>query len=51
MRIIEHLDNGAKLYPDNIAFIDVGSDKPVLSYADAQPVTQAIAGAPSMTAY
>jgi acyl-CoA synthetase (AMP-forming)/AMP-acid ligase II len=45
MRIIEHFDNGAKLYPDNIAFIDVGSDKPGLSYADALPVTHAIAGA------
>jgi acyl-CoA synthetase (AMP-forming)/AMP-acid ligase II len=45
MRIIEHFDNGAKLYPDNIAFIDVGSDKPGLSYAEAEPLTQAVAGA------
>ena len=40
MRIIEHFDNGTKFYPDNIAFIDVGSDEPGVSYAQAQPLTQ-----------
>ncbi len=45
MRIIEHFDNGCRFYPDNIAFIDVGGDQPGISYAQAQPVTQAIASA------
>lgn len=45
MRIIEHFDNAVRFYPDNIAFVDVGSDEPGLSYAQAQPVTQRIAGA------
>jgi acyl-CoA synthetase (AMP-forming)/AMP-acid ligase II len=45
MRIIEHFDNAARFYPDNIAFVDVGSDEPGLSYAQAQPETQRIAGA------
>ena len=51
MRIIEHFDNGAKYYPDNIAVIDVGSEQPGLSYADAQPVTHAIAGAIAARGY
>ena len=51
MRIIEHFDNGAKYYPDNIAVIDVGSEQPGLSYADAQPVTHAIAGAVAAKGY
>jgi acyl-CoA synthetase (AMP-forming)/AMP-acid ligase II len=45
MRIIEHFDNAARFYPDNIAFVDVGSDEPGVSYADALPVTHRIAGA------
>ena len=45
MRIIEHFDNGVRFYPDNIAFVDVGSEEPGLSYVQAQPVTHAIAGA------
>ena len=45
MRIIEHFDNAARFYPDNIAFLDVGSDQAGLSYAQAQPVTERIAGA------
>jgi acyl-CoA synthetase (AMP-forming)/AMP-acid ligase II len=45
MRIIEHFDNGCRFYPHNIAFIDVGGDQPGISYAQAQPVTQAIASA------
>jgi acyl-CoA synthetase (AMP-forming)/AMP-acid ligase II len=51
MRIIEHFDNGAKYYPDNIAVTDVGSDQPGLSYADALPVTHAIAGAIAARGY
>jgi len=51
MRIIEHFDNGTKYYPDNIAVIDVGSEQPGLSYADAQPVTHAIAGAIAARGY
>ncbi|MEH6580831.1 MAG: AMP-binding protein [Halioglobus sp.] len=45
MRIIEHFDNGASFYPDNIAFVDVGADEPGVSYARAQGKTHAIAGA------
>lgn len=45
MRIIDHFDNGVNFYPDNIAFIDVNSDVPGISYAAAQVVTHAIAGA------
>jgi len=45
MRIIEHFDNGVKYYPNNIAVVDVGGDQEGLSYAEAQPVTHAIAGA------
>jgi acyl-CoA synthetase (AMP-forming)/AMP-acid ligase II len=45
MRIIEHFDNGCRLYPDNTAVVDVGSDQPGISYAQAQPVTHAIAAA------
>ena len=45
MRIIEHFDNGVKYYPNNIAIVDVGGDQEGLSYADAQPVTHAVAGA------
>ena len=37
MRIIEHFDNAVRFYPDNIAFLDVGSDEPGLTYAQAQP--------------
>jgi len=51
MRIIEHFDNGAKYYPNNIAFTDVGSDAPGLSYAQAQPVTHAIAAAINAKGY
>jgi acyl-CoA synthetase (AMP-forming)/AMP-acid ligase II len=43
MRIIEHFDNGARLYPNNIAFVDVGSDEPGISFAEAQPRTHSIA--------
>jgi len=45
MRIIDYFDNGAKFYPDNIAFIDVEEDDAELSYADALPITHRIAGA------
>ena len=45
MRIIEHFDNAVRFYPDNIAFVDVGSDEPGMTYAQAQPITQRIAGA------
>ncbi|MGI9288306.1 MAG: class I adenylate-forming enzyme family protein [Pseudomonadales bacterium] len=45
MRIIEHFDNAARFYPDNIAFIDVDDDGSSLSFAQALPITHAIAGA------
>lgn len=45
MRIIEHFDNAVTFYPDNIAFIDAEGDPDGLSYAQAHPVTHAIAAA------
>ena len=45
MRIIDHFDSGAKLYPDNTAFVDVGDDSSAISYANAQIASHAIAGA------
>lgn len=45
MRIIEYFDNGARYYPDNIAFIDIEEDNAELSYAEAAPVTHRIAAA------
>lgn len=45
MRIIEHFDNAARFYPENIAFVDASDDSTALTYAQAQPKTEAIAGA------
>src|SRR5688572_17651990 len=45
MRIIEHFDNAVRFYPNNLAFVDIGNDAEALTYAQAAPVTQAIAGA------
>jgi len=43
MRIIDYFDNGAKYYPDNLAFIDTESDVQDLTYVQAQPITHSIA--------
>ncbi|MGF6202522.1 AMP-binding protein [Pseudomonas laurylsulfatiphila] len=45
MRIIDHFDNAVRFYPNNRAFVDVGNDASAVTYAQAAPVTQAIAGA------
>jgi acyl-CoA synthetase (AMP-forming)/AMP-acid ligase II len=45
MRIIDHFDNAVSLYPDNIAFCDVGDASSEVSYADAAPSTHFIANA------
>ena len=40
MRIIEHFDNAVRFYPDNVAFVDVGSDEPGVTYAEAERIVQ-----------
>ncbi len=46
MRIIDYFDNGAKYYPDNIAFYDIDTDDGKrMTYADAQVETHCIAAA------
>jgi acyl-CoA synthetase (AMP-forming)/AMP-acid ligase II len=45
MKIIDYFDNGAKYYPDNVAFIDIEDNNAELKYADALPVTHQIAAA------
>ncbi len=45
MRIVDHFDNAVALYPDNVAFRDVGGDHPDLSYAEAAPQTHRVADA------
>ncbi|WP_455289391.1 class I adenylate-forming enzyme family protein [Cupriavidus necator] len=45
MRIIDHFDNAVRFYPNNLAFVDAGNDAGALTYAQAAPVTHAIAGA------
>lgn len=45
MRIIEHFDNAVRFHPDNVAFIDVGAGNAGLTYAQAEPLTQRLAGA------
>ncbi len=45
MRIIDHFDNAVSLYPDNIAFCDVGAEGSEISYAEAGPQTHFIANA------
>mgnify|MGYP001816054972 CR=1 FL=1 len=45
MRIIDYFDNGVKYYPDNVAFIDVDREGLSMTYAEAKPRTERIAGA------
>ena len=45
MRVIDYFDNGVRYYPDNVAFVDVDRDGLSMTYAEAQPHTQRIAGA------
>ena len=45
MRVIDYFDNGVKYYPDNVAFVDVDGDGPGITYAEAKPQTERIAGA------
>ena len=45
MRIIDYFDNGARYYPDNVAFVDIDSDDAAMTYAEALPLTHRIAAA------
>ena len=45
MLIIDHFDNGARFYPDNPAFIDIGPGGTTLTYSEALPITHRIAAA------
>ena len=45
MLIIERFDNGARFYPDNQAFVDIGPGGTTLTYGEAQPITHRIAAA------
>ncbi len=45
MLIIDHFDNGARFYPDNPAFIDIGPGGMKLTYYEAVPITDRIAAA------
>jgi acyl-CoA synthetase (AMP-forming)/AMP-acid ligase II len=45
MLIIERFDNGARFYPDNPAFIDIGPGGTALTYSEALPITHRIAAA------
>lgn len=45
MRLIDYFDHGVRLYPDNIAFIDVDAGNTSMTYAEAYELTQKIAGA------
>ena len=45
MRVIDYFDNGAKYYPDNIAFIDIDNEGASMTYAEALPETHLIAAA------
>lgn len=45
MRIIDYFDNGVKYYPENTAFVDIGTDENGTTYAQASPVTHRIAAA------
>ncbi|NCF19240.1 MAG: AMP-binding protein [Haliea sp.] len=45
MRIIDYFDNGVKYYPDNLAFVDVDRQGLSMTYAEAKPHTERIAGA------
>ena len=45
MRVIDYFDNGVKYYPDNVAFVDVDREGLSMTYAEARPHTERIAGA------
>ena len=45
MLIIDRFDNGARFYPDNPAFIDIGPGGTTLTYSEALPITHRIAAA------
>lgn len=45
MRMIDYFDNGVRLYPNNLAFIDIDSSDASMTYAEAAPVTHKIAAA------
>ena len=45
MRMIDYFDNGAKYYPNNVAFIDVDRGDASITYAAASAVTHRIAAA------
>jgi acyl-CoA synthetase (AMP-forming)/AMP-acid ligase II len=45
MLIIDQFDNGARFYPDNPAFIDIGPGGTTLTYNEALPITHRIAAA------
>jgi len=45
MLIIDQFDNGARFYPDNPAFIDIGPGGTTLTYKEALPITHRIAAA------
>jgi acyl-CoA synthetase (AMP-forming)/AMP-acid ligase II len=51
MRIIDYFDNGAKYYPENIAFVDIEDDGAGMSYAQALPQTHRIAAAMHANGY
>ena len=45
MRVIDYFDNGVRYYPNNVAFVDVDRDGLSMTYAEAKPHTERIAGA------
>lgn len=51
MRIIDYFDNGAKYYPDNVAFIDIDEGGASMTYAQSLPVTHRYAAAMHANGY
>ena len=51
MRIIDYFDNGAKYYPDNVAFIDIDGGGDSMTYAQSLPVTHRYAAAMHANGY
>ena len=45
MRVIDYFDNGVRYYPNNVAFVDVDREGLSMTYAEARPRTERIAGA------
>ena len=45
MRVIDYFDNGVRYYPNNVAFVDVDREGLSMTYAEAKPRTERIAGA------